>query len=354
MIRKLGSLVAVASLGASLAPAGPGVAPVVASIEATMRTEGQNIGQLAFDGDPGTFYASDKSAGKHDRFTLAFDRPVKVSELAVLVGRDDKDESSDRVKVLVSADGSTFEDAAKPVGREAKVAFPGGREVKAVRIVPTEDLSHPLTIREISVKSDPAVTTFRWPVEFVVDVSDAPEMKDWAEGAARACERAYPMICEELKSDGYTPARLISMTLSSSYQGVAQAAGTRITGSVKFFKDHPDDVGAMVHETTHVVQRYRSGGNPSWLVEGVADYVRFFKYEPGKIGRIDPERARYDASYRTTAAFLAYVVEKYDKSLILDLNRAMREGKYREEIFKERTGKPLKELGDEWKATLKK
>ena len=350
MIRTLASLVAVALI----APAPPEADPVVASVGSTLHTGGQNIRQLAFDGDPATFFASDKSAGKDDSFTLAFDKPVKVSELSVLVGRDDKDDSSDQVSIQVSADGSTFEDAAKPSGREAKLAYPGGREIKAVRIKPTEGLSHPLTIREIIVKSDPAVTTFRWPVEITVDVTDAPEMKDWAEKAALACERAYPMICEQLRSDGYTPARQISMTLKSSYKGVAMAGGTRITGSVKYFKDHPDDLGAMVHETTHVVQRYRGRGNPSWLVEGLADYVRFFQYEPGKIGPINAERAKYDASYRTTAAFLGYVVEKYDKTLILDLNRAMREGKYNEEIFKEKTGKTLKELGEEWKATLKK
>ena len=51
---------------------------------------------------------------------------------------------------------------------------------------------------------------------------------------------------------------------------------------MKYFKANPDDIGAMVHETVHCVQLYRGRGNPGWLVEGVADYVRFFKYEPGK------------------------------------------------------------------------
>ena len=47
------------------------------------------------------------------------------------------------------------------------------------------------------------------------------------------------------------------MTLKKSYRGVAAASGSRITGSVKYFKDHPDDVGAMIHETAHIVQHYR-------------------------------------------------------------------------------------------------
>jgi hypothetical protein len=121
------------------------------------------------------------------------------------------------------------------------------------------------------------------------------------------------MICEELKSDGFTPPRRVTITLEGSYVGVAATSGGHIVGSAAYFRAHPDDVGAMVHETVHVVQGYRGGNNPPWLVEGIADYIRFFKYEPGKLGRIDPGRARYDGSYRVTAAFLAYLAEKYDK-----------------------------------------
>ena len=142
------------------------------------------------------------------------------------------------------------------------------------------------------------------------------------------------------------------MRLRNDYNGVAAAGGGRITGSVKYFKAHPDDVGAMVHETVHCVQRYRTRNNPGWLVEGIADYVRFFKYEPGKLGRINPNRARYNGSYRVTAAFLAYVADKYDKDLVRKLNQAMREGEYKEELWKALTGKTVQELDEEWRATL--
>ena len=86
----------------------------------------------------------------------------------------------------------------------------------------------------------------------------------------------------------------------------------------------------------------------------MADYVRFFKYEPGKIGPIDARTARYDRSYRTTAAFLAYLSEKYDPSIVLKLNDLMRRGEYKEEAFRELTGKPVGELDEEWRATLRR
>lgn len=104
----------------------------------------------------------------------------------------------------------------------------------------------------------------------------------------------------------------------------------------------------MVHETVHCVQLYRARNNPGWLVEGVADYLRFFKYEATKPKPLAPERAKYDGSYRTTAAFLAFLTDKYDPHIVGKLNATMRDGKYKDEVWKELTGKPVEELGREW------
>jgi hypothetical protein len=108
----------------------------------------------------------------------------------------------------------------------------------------------------------------------------------------------------------------------------------------------------MIHETVHCVQDYRTRGS-GWLVEGIADYIRFFKFEPGKIGRIakDPH---FNGSYRTTAAFLNFVSTQYDADLVKKINKAMREGEYREEIWRTLTKKTLKELDEEWRASMKK
>src|SRR5438270_357762 len=76
-----------------------------------------------------------------------------------------------------------------------------------------------VAIREVTTESAPPVATFKHPVEFLVNVDDAPEMKPWAEKAARVCERQYAMINEELKSDGFKPPQLVTMTLKSDYNG---------------------------------------------------------------------------------------------------------------------------------------
>ena len=155
-----------------------------------------------------------------------------------------------------------------------------------------------------------------------------------------------------LKSDGYRPRAVVRLKMSNDYNGVAMAGGGRITGAVKFFTAHPDDRGAMIHETVHVLQSYRGRGNPGWLVEGLADYVRFFLYEPGKIGPLNARRAHYNGSYRVSAAFLAYLTDTYDKELVPKLNTAMRQGQYKDELFRELTGKTHAELDEEWRETL--
>jgi len=336
----------------SAAPADPVEQGVAATIETTLATGSKQIRQFAFDGDPDTYFASEKNAASTDHFTLLFDKPVAVKSIVVTTGRSRGEDRLDAGILEVSPDGKKFEKLARFAEGVAR-GSPGEKRIQAIRVKPVADLKHPLVIREITIESKPTVVVFKYPVEFIVDVSDAPEMKEWADKVAHICERAYPMINEELKSEGFKPPHQVRMSLKKSYDGVAAAGGGRITGSVKYFKAHPDDVGAMVHETAHIVQNYRTRGNPGWLVEGIADYVRFFKYEPGKIGPINAKRARYDGSYRVTAAFLGFLTEKYDKDIVRKLNKMMREGEYKEEVFKHLTRKTLPELNEEWRASLR-
>jgi hypothetical protein len=321
-----------------------------AAIETTMATHDRQIRQFAFDGDEATFFASEKGPSAEDHFTLVLDKPVSVKSVEAKTGRSDGSGKLAGGALEVSRDGKVF----RTLGGFADGHARGGpveEPVRAIRIKPGESTT-PIAIRELSIVSDPPVSVFKYPVEFVLDVKDAPEMQPWAEKVARTCERAYPMINEELASDGFKPARLIRLRLSKSYDGVAEASNSRIQGSVEYFRRHPDDIGAMVHETVHVVQAYRRGHNPGWLVEGISDYIRFFKFEPGKLGRINAETAHYDRSYRVSAAFLAYLVEKYDKDLVRKLNAMMREGRYEDNEFQRLTGKTLGQLDDEWRATL--
>ena len=70
---------------------------------------------------------------------------------------------------------------------------------------------------------------------------------------------------------------------------MAATSGVLITGSVKYFRAHPDDFGAMVRETVHCVQSYGDRSNPGWLVEGIADYDGSFPIRAGEAGPAQPE-----------------------------------------------------------------
>jgi hypothetical protein len=329
----------------------PADGPTYATIDTNLKTAGKQIRMYAFDGDPKTYFHSAQNASAGDHFTLEFDKPVAVKSISVTTGKPQGGEALEAATLEVSEDGKKFEELAKFTDGAVTVKSEG-RKVLKLRIQVSADQKHPLAIREIAVESEPAVTIFKYPVEYILDVSDAPEMKEWGEKVIKVCERAYQWINEELKSDGYKPPTVVTMALKKDYKGVAAAGGGKITGSVSYFKGKPNDIGAMVHETVHIVQQYRVKGNPGWLVEGIADYIRFFKYEPGKIGKLK-QNPNYNDSYRTTAAFLAFVTDKYDKELVRKLNKRMREGEYREEIWKEITGKMVKELNEEWRASVK-
>ena len=218
-----------------------------------MTTAIGQIRQFAFDGDPDTYFESVEKAKKTDRFTLLLDKPVSLKSIRVTTGQPKGRHQLDTGVLETSADGMKFEPLAA-FAKGTASAQPKGRKILAVRLRPTEGFGSSFGHSRIHHQSDPPVAIFRYPVEVVVDVTDAPEMKEWAEKTARVCERQYAMINEELQSDGFKPRTVITMTLKGDYDGVAKARDGHITGSVKFFKEHPDDMGAMVHETVHCIK----------------------------------------------------------------------------------------------------
>ena len=120
--------------------------------------------------------------------------------------------------------------------------------------------------------------------------------------------------------------------------------GDSIHISVPWIKAHPDEFGLVIHELVHVMQRYPDGNRPDWLVEGIADYIRWWRYEPeAPRAKIGP-KASYRDSYQTTAAFLAWLVASYDKRIVRRLDQSLRDGAYRDDVFEEVTGKKLDEL----------
>jgi hypothetical protein len=186
-------------------------------------------------------------------------------------------------------------------------------------------------------------------IEITLDTSDAPEMADWAEKAKKACEESYPMIVNKLGEKDFKPPAKTKI-IFKKMKGVAYTAGNAITCSAEWFTAHPDDVGAVIHELCHVVQGYRANQPPSWVTEGIADYVRWFNFEPeNRHPHIrNLSKAKYTDSYQTTAAFFDWVVKHKDPQFVTRLNAAARRGKYKPELFQEYAGKTVDELWAEF------
>lgn len=196
--------------------------------------------------------------------------------------------------------------------------------------------------------------------EFVFDTTQTPRLQPWVDRTLRPiCEQWYPRIVAQLGSEGFTAPRRISITFFKDMEGVANTSRTQIRCAGPWFERNlqGEAAGAVVHELVHVVQQYgrtqRDAERPGWLVEGIADYIRWFQYEPpAQRPRPDPARASYRDSYRTTGAFLHYVTETHGKEVVPKLNAALRKGVYRSNLWQEVTGKSVDELWADYVKTL--
>ena len=198
--------------------------------------------------------------------------------------------------------------------------------------------------------------------EITIDPSQAPELTDWTEHKlAPVLAGWYPKIVSLLPSSNYTAPTAIHVIIRPM-DGVAYTTGTEINVSAQWCaaQMNGEAIGSVVHELVHVVQHYGDARVPGWLVEGMADYIRWFQYEPQSHGAdMDWLRKhgknftpRYDAGYRQSANFLDWLATRYGPAIIPAVNAAAREGKYTDDFWKQYTGKTLAELGGEWKQEI--
>jgi hypothetical protein len=183
-------------------------------------------------------------------------------------------------------------------------------------------------------------------IEVRLDVSEVPELKEWGEKAQKLCVEWYPKIAASLEcKDKPRPVTLIF----KKEKGIAWTVKDKITVSADWIKKHPDDFGMVIHELTHVVQAYPPN-DAGWLVEGIADYIRYHHFEPKRAEQRVDAKSSYKQGYGTAAAFLAWIEKTHDKKIVARLNTALHDGKYKPAIFKDATGKDLDAL---WEAYVK-
>lgn len=281
---------------------------------------GGKIASVETEGDGGQYAVSIKDVGRHQ---------VLIFDISPTVGGDRFAQTFLSEIDVIDADANVAEEAPEPEPKESRrvVEFDGYRFTFDTTLAP--DL-------------------IEW-----TDTKLIPVIKEW-----------YPKLVSMLPSDNYqAPTNLLARYRDDMGGTPASAGGNNINLNVDWFRKNLDGeaVGSVVHEMVHSVQQYNRGRRnnpeatrtPGWIVEGIPDYIRWFLYEPqtqgARITKRNLERAKYDASYRVTGNFLDWVVRTYDKDIIRKLNAAAREGRYKEELWKDFTGKTVQELGEEWR-----
>jgi hypothetical protein len=196
----------------------------------------------------------------------------------------------------------------------------------------------------------------------VVDAATRAKLDHLAAEYVDVARQSYPMILRVLDYHPDQAPKPVHIVVTYAYGGVAATSGAgfgdqpgsvRIEVSAKYALAHPDDLGMINHEMVHVVQSYPQY-DPVWLVEGIADYVRWFFWEPvGKRPHPNPAKATARDSYRTTGAFLYWASTNYNLDLVPKLNAALHSNTYKESLFKDLTGYTLDQLNAEWLGSLK-
>jgi hypothetical protein len=192
------------------------------------------------------------------------------------------------------------------------------------------------------------------------DTSETPDLKPWVDAKLKpVCAEWYPKIVELLPSEKFAAPEKFTIIFREDMNGVAYCSGTSINCAARWYRTQLDKegLGSIVHEMVHVVQQYprsrNAGGKPGWLVEGLADYIRWHLYEPPAARRkLNPLTAKYTDSYHTTGAFLAYLVDQKGSDVITKLNAALRQGTYTADTWTAVAGATVDDLWAEFVKTL--
>ncbi len=346
---------AVLCAAASTLPVRAQDAKVSAFLYSTMPSTSSHRPEMAMDGDENTYFQSVYGMSDGDDFQVLLSKPIIVRSLKITTGSPQGDDLLTSGRVEISSDGETYKTAATFDSKGvAQATLPDATPIAGLKIRLNNRRGLPsLLLREITLDSPEKPTNaLIGPGRGFTDLSQAPDLADWAKRAEDQMEEFWPDAQALLYSDGFiTPNKVnVIYTTGPNVTPVAATGGGVMTINTAWCRKQPNDTGLAVHEMAHVVQSM-SAYNPVWLIEGVADYIRWVKFEPqNHKPNINVKTAKYSDSYRTTGTFLAWCEMHYDSKLVTKLNNAVRFGKYNNDMFKQLCGKDIDALWTEFTA----
>lgn len=190
---------------------------------------------------------------------------------------------------------------------------------------------------------------------FTVEYSETPDLKPWIDVyVIPEIIRWYPKICELLKVPGSTARSKFRIKFTKDYQGVAVTSEDLVSCDIRYYRKSKD-IGSIVHEIVHVIQKYPPAEEgyddfPLWLIEGIADYVRWHIYETPafKVTAQNIVHIRCDQSYQVTADFLKWIGTRYGEEILYKIHIAGSTGQYKMGLWKRLTSYSLIELEEQW------
>ena len=157
----------------------------------------------------------------------------------------------------------------------------------------------------------------------------------------------YPQMAAEYNQNAPKFVKVTIYSGSTTYTAYSQ-----VYLSAPYLNSYPEDYDCFTHELMHVVQQYPSY-DPSWLVEGIADYARYVyglnNTAAGWAWKVPTASSSYTDSYRTTAGFLYWLETEsgVGSGIVKELDARLRDLTYDTEThsdWEEITGKSLDTL----------
>ncbi|PZP51606.1 MAG: hypothetical protein DI598_02835 [Pseudopedobacter saltans] len=167
--------------------------------------------------------------------------------------------------------------------------------------------------------------------------------------------KVYP---EEMRLYNINAPKKVIFVIDPEYIGVAASSNNLTRYNPQWFLGNPTDFDVVTHEVMHIVQAYtKNQYQPSWVTEGIADYVRYtlgiYNKEANWYWPEYQSGQSYLSSYRITARFFYWLEIKKNKGIIQTLDAAMRNGTYNENFWKNNLGKTVGELWTEYSQNSK-
>lgn len=310
------------------------------------------------DGSRETWFQGYRPPYRNDFVAVVLGKPQKLTSVRVLTGKPDGANRLEAGVLELSTDGRTYGHATPLANGEA--AWSGNiGPVAAVRVRATADATAMLAVREIeledavlpkvvvTVPGDSPVGKLLVKCNFTqVPARLAVRLRDELDTVAQWFFTSYPQIVAMIDAPRDGLVRELEVRFKEDMKpGVpGYASGNVMTISIPFLLGNPGEVrGLYIHELTHVAQAYSGGERPGWLVEGIAEAVRYALSPPddpwrAAVDAIDPATVDYRKAYRDTAPFLLWI-EKQKPGAIAGLSRAMKDTTYAADTWKKLTGR---------------